>query len=142
MTATLDAPVDTAIPQPGDIARRWLAGFGAALERGDVRGAAQHFLVDGWWRDLLSFTWDLQQAEQLPSGTILMGDPAVGTVVSASVVWHIVGWVSSADQEADLEPRGRRVVTECGRRGLCVEDGHRGRFRPERQTHRTPEIAS
>ncbi len=59
MTATLDAPVDTAIPQPGDIARRWLAGFGAALERSDVRGAAQHFLVDGWWRDLLSFTWDL-----------------------------------------------------------------------------------
>ncbi|MDV6280812.1 NAD(P)/FAD-dependent oxidoreductase [Rhodococcus jostii] len=59
MTAILDAPVDTAIPQPGDIARRWLAGFGAALERGDVRGAAGHFLIDGWWRDLLSFTWDL-----------------------------------------------------------------------------------
>ncbi|MFC9836090.1 NAD(P)-binding protein [Rhodococcus sp. NPDC127530] len=62
MTATLDTPIDTVIPQPGDIARRWVAGFGAALERGDVPGAAEHFLVDGWWRDLLSFTWDLHTA--------------------------------------------------------------------------------
>jgi cation diffusion facilitator CzcD-associated flavoprotein CzcO len=36
----------------------WLIRFGAALESGDAALVAGHFLPDGYWRDILAFTWD------------------------------------------------------------------------------------
>lgn len=42
------------------IAQEWLRDFCTALEQGDARAAADLFLADGWWRDLLAFTWDLR----------------------------------------------------------------------------------
>jgi cation diffusion facilitator CzcD-associated flavoprotein CzcO len=41
-------------------ASAWLSAFGAAVERTDARAAAACFVEDGWWRDLLAFTWDLR----------------------------------------------------------------------------------
>jgi putative flavoprotein involved in K+ transport len=41
-------------------ARTWLARFGAALEAQDAKAAAERFLADGLWRDVLAFTWNLQ----------------------------------------------------------------------------------
>ena len=41
----------------------WLESFGAALERGDVAAAAEHFEADGFWRDLVSFTWNIRTLE-------------------------------------------------------------------------------
>ncbi len=62
MSETLEAPSapTTAVPTARTVASRWLADFGAALEqrRPDMIGAL--FLPDGWWRDLLAFTWDLR----------------------------------------------------------------------------------
>ena len=37
----------------------WLASFAATLKRGDAAGAAALFAADGYWRDLVSFTWNI-----------------------------------------------------------------------------------
>lgn len=37
--------------------------FGAALEAGDVQAAASMFVTDCYWRDLVSFTWNLRTME-------------------------------------------------------------------------------
>ena len=47
-------------------AARWLADFDAALQRQDVEAAAALFQQDCYWRDLLSFTWNLKTAEGRP----------------------------------------------------------------------------
>ena len=36
----------------------WLTRFGAALESRNATMVADHFLEDGYWRDILAFTWD------------------------------------------------------------------------------------
>lgn len=41
------------------LTEHWLKSFGAALENGDSERAAAHFLADGYWRDLVAFTWHL-----------------------------------------------------------------------------------
>ena len=45
---------------PQAAATAWLAAFEAALVRRDAEGAADLFLPDGHWRDLLSFTWHIE----------------------------------------------------------------------------------
>ena len=41
----------------------WLAAFGAALERGDHAAATAMFEDDCYWRDLVSFTWNIKTME-------------------------------------------------------------------------------
>jgi len=41
-------------------AQAWLAKFDAALQAQDGRAAAELFLPDGLWRDLLAFTWTIR----------------------------------------------------------------------------------
>ena len=41
----------------------WLAEFGAALAANDPSGAAALFTEDCFWRDLISFTWNLRTFE-------------------------------------------------------------------------------
>ena len=41
----------------------WLSSFGAALERGDVGAVAAMFAGDSYWRDLVSFTWNIKTLE-------------------------------------------------------------------------------
>ena len=68
----------------------WLSRFGAALEGGDIDGAAAMFAAESYWRDLVSFTWNIKTLEgpaeiadmlraQLehvqPTGFALVGDP-------------------------------------------------------------------
>lgn len=49
-------------PSPSAVARRWLGKFSAALSAGgDGVGALFH--SDSYWRDLLSFTWNITTAE-------------------------------------------------------------------------------
>ncbi|MHC8510284.1 MAG: NAD(P)-binding domain-containing protein [Rhodospirillales bacterium] len=44
-------------------ARQFFEAFGAALEKGDVDAAAALFQDDCYWRDLVSFTWNLKTLE-------------------------------------------------------------------------------
>jgi putative flavoprotein involved in K+ transport len=41
----------------------WLQKFSGALERGDLNAAAGLFEPDGFWRDLVSFTWNIKTCE-------------------------------------------------------------------------------
>ena len=41
----------------------WLASFESALAARDVQRAAAMFAVDGYWRDLVSFTWNIKTVE-------------------------------------------------------------------------------
>ena len=41
----------------------WLAAFGAALERADIDAATAMFAEESYWRDLVSFTWNLKTME-------------------------------------------------------------------------------
>jgi putative flavoprotein involved in K+ transport len=48
---------------PTATVRGWLDGFGAALSRGDYATASEMFGSDAYWRDLVSFTWNIKTAE-------------------------------------------------------------------------------
>ncbi len=43
-----------------EVAQNWLARFAEALQSQDSRAAADMFLADGLWRDLLAFTWNIE----------------------------------------------------------------------------------
>jgi cation diffusion facilitator CzcD-associated flavoprotein CzcO len=45
---------------PPEAAQGWLVSFEAALQAQDAKAAAELFLLDGQWRDVLAFTWNLQ----------------------------------------------------------------------------------
>ena len=55
MIETLDSPT----AQASD----WLRSFGDALVRGDVGAAVDHFGAESYWRDLVSFTWNITTME-------------------------------------------------------------------------------
>ncbi|MEM7226277.1 MAG: NAD(P)/FAD-dependent oxidoreductase [Pseudomonadota bacterium] len=44
-------------------ATQWLSSFGAALESGDIDGVLSHFGEECYWRDLVSFTWNITTSE-------------------------------------------------------------------------------
>jgi hypothetical protein len=48
-------------------AEGWLAAFEAALQSHDAAAAAELFLPDGLWRDVLTFTWNLQTTAGRPA---------------------------------------------------------------------------
>ncbi len=78
MTSTLDAPTTADAPaDPAyDIARRWLDDFGTALAAGNLDAVDDLFLAEGWWRDLLAFTWDLRT---------IHGTDAIKSVLAAAL---------------------------------------------------------
>ena len=41
----------------------WLSDFGAALAKSDISGALEMFDDDSYWRDLVSFTWNINTSE-------------------------------------------------------------------------------
>ena len=46
-----------------DQTQAFLDEFGAALEQGDIARARDMFQDDCYWRDLVSFTWNLKTVE-------------------------------------------------------------------------------
>ncbi len=63
MTQTLDPEARSATGSPRERVDAWLTEFEAALATRDVDAAAGLFAVDGFWRDLVSFTWNLKTVE-------------------------------------------------------------------------------
>jgi putative flavoprotein involved in K+ transport len=53
---------DTAV-SPSAAVDQWLASFDQALTAGDPAGAAELFLEDSYWRDLVAFTWNIKTVE-------------------------------------------------------------------------------
>jgi putative flavoprotein involved in K+ transport len=63
MTQTLDTPTQT----PTQRAERWLYDFEEALRARDVPRAAGMFAATSFWRDLVSFSWNITTVEN-PEG--------------------------------------------------------------------------
>ncbi|ANI37878.1 flavin-containing monooxygenase [Mycolicibacterium vaccae] len=62
MTSTLDSQTTTE-PAPQQRVDRWLADFEAALAVRDIERVTGMFAVDSFWRDLVSFTWNIKTME-------------------------------------------------------------------------------
>jgi putative flavoprotein involved in K+ transport len=63
MTQTLDPDTAAAPDAPQERVDAWLADFEAALAARDVDAAAQMFAPESYWRDLVSFTWNITTVE-------------------------------------------------------------------------------
>ncbi|BDU08412.1 flavin-containing monooxygenase [Nocardia cyriacigeorgica] len=61
MTRTLEPTPDTQTPQQRVDA--WLRDFEMALVDRDVQAVAEMFALDGFWRDLVAFTWNIKTLE-------------------------------------------------------------------------------
>ena len=61
MSAVMENPATETAPSRQ--ARDWLQAFGGALERGDAAAATAMFEPEGFWRDLVSFTWNIKTLE-------------------------------------------------------------------------------
>jgi len=72
MTDTVVSPVSVEVDQ-------WLSRFDEALSAGDAAAAADLFLDDSYWRDLVAFTWNLRTVEG-PAGVRDMLDQTLAHV--------------------------------------------------------------
>lgn len=48
---------------PTERVSNWLSTFGAALETGNIQAAVAQFQDDCYWRDLVTFTWNIKTVE-------------------------------------------------------------------------------
>jgi putative flavoprotein involved in K+ transport len=65
MTETMDPATHDTAAETGPQARvdAWLADFESALQAREVERAARMFSTDCFWRDLVSFTWNIKTVE-------------------------------------------------------------------------------
>jgi putative flavoprotein involved in K+ transport len=79
---------------PTQRASGWLAALDAALGRGDSAAAAALFGYDSYWRDVVSFTWNITTAE---------GNVKIRQMIEAAVTpakpsaWRLEGEASETD---------------------------------------------
>jgi len=79
---------------PSQQAATWLASFGRALEAGDTKAATGLFAEDCYWRDLLTFTWNIKTME---------GQAAIREMLKATLSaarpshWHLSSEASVDD---------------------------------------------
>jgi len=66
----------------------WLIAFDAAMTRRDIDAAANLFLTDGFWRDLVAFTWNVHTAEGQKSIRQLLSDCVTRALPTS---WRAVG---------------------------------------------------
>jgi putative flavoprotein involved in K+ transport len=71
MTQTLDAPPGQS--SASDRAEAWFRDFEAALAARDVAAASALFATQSFWRDLVSFTWNLTTVENPDGVADLLG---------------------------------------------------------------------
>jgi putative flavoprotein involved in K+ transport len=62
-----DMTIGSITGSPRAAAESWLATFNAALAAGDADAAAKLFAATSFWRDLISFTWNIKTVEN-PDG--------------------------------------------------------------------------
>ena len=78
MTSTLDPQTTTKVT-PQQRVDAWLADFEAALAVRDIERAVGMFAVDSFWRDLVSFTWNLKTLEGRDQIADMLGERLIGT---------------------------------------------------------------
>ncbi len=70
----------------------WLVKFGGALERGDINAAAGMFEPEGFWRDLVSFTWNLKTCEGRAEIKAMLAAALAGAQPRNFVLKDAEGW--------------------------------------------------
>ena len=98
----------------------WLESFGAALQAGDVAAAADLFEPDGFWRDLVSFTWNISTLEGRDEIAAMLDATLDGV---RPVGWHDRG-------------RGDRGRTASPTAWFTLRDRRRARPRPRAAARR------
>lgn len=73
MTQIAEQPTGTAVDAPTR-ADNWLAAFETALRQRDIPAVADLFATDCYWRDLVSFTWNLKTVEGRKGIADLLGE--------------------------------------------------------------------
>src|SRR5437867_4062148 len=79
---------------PSKQAAAWLASFAHALEAGDGAAASNLFVDDCYWRDLLTFTWNI---------TTMEGRDAIAGMLEATLAttrptaWQLTGEATSEE---------------------------------------------
>ncbi|WP_237572272.1 flavin-containing monooxygenase [Mycolicibacterium lacusdiani] len=76
MTSTLETTTDLT---PQERVDSWLRDFELALASRDVERAAAKFALDSYWRDLVSFTWNLKTVEGRDAIADLLAERAATT---------------------------------------------------------------
>jgi len=108
------------IQSPMGRVHHWLDTFGDALEARDIETLKGLFAEDCYWRDLVSFTWNIKTME----GRDAIGDMAAATLDAVNPRdWKIDGDVTEADGIAEawitfrtdaVHGRGHLRLTENG----------------------------
>ncbi len=108
------------IQSPMGRVNTWLDAFGTALETRDIEALKALFAEDCYWRDLVSFTWNIKTME----GRDAIGEMAAATLDTVNPKnWKIDGDVTEADGIAEawitfqtdaVHGRGHVRLTENG----------------------------
>ncbi len=88
----------TDVASPTATFTTWLDAFGSALEAGDIASAAALFGEESYWRDLVSFTWNIKTVEG-PAGVTDMLEAVLAKVQPSN--FTIVGEANEADGVVD-----------------------------------------
>jgi putative flavoprotein involved in K+ transport len=100
---------------------QWLASFDEALSAGDAAAAAERFATDGFWRDIVAFTWNIKTLEG-PDEVRAMLEETLGRTKPSG--WHTTEEPTEADGIIDA---WLAFETDVGRGGgylrLREEDG-------------------
>ena len=79
---------------PTETVTNWLAAFDSALRAADSAAATALFADESYWRDLVSFTWNIKTMEG-PEQIKAMLDSRLGDVQPSH--WHLEGEASGGD---------------------------------------------
>jgi putative flavoprotein involved in K+ transport len=83
------------MPTPTERASHWISAFGNALANADISLAITMFKHDCYWRDLVSFTWNIKTME----GQSAIADMLHATLPSTRPTgWSIVDRVTEVDE--------------------------------------------
>ncbi len=118
---------------PSQRASQWLDAFGAALAASDPDAAAALFDDDCYWRDLVSFTWNICTQEGKPAIRTMLQNRLADVAPSdfalegeASEAGGVIdAWFSFATSVARPRPSALENVGG-GRPGLDPADQHGG----------------
>jgi putative flavoprotein involved in K+ transport len=102
-----------------DKATQWLAQFDAALQRHDIDAAVGLFNADSFWRDLVSFTWNIKTSEG-PEQIRQMLQATLEQVKPSN--WTIEGEATEADGITEAWFTFETAVAR-GRGQLRLKDG-------------------
>lgn len=79
---------------PTKLAKEWLADLDRALAAGDIQAAVDLFEPEGYWRDLLTFTWNIKTMEGRPAIRAML-ETTLGRTRPAG--WRLIGEATEED---------------------------------------------